>query len=67
MKSIHKRLLLTTALSLSVGALAIVPVVNSDNGYVAGYVFLPLLLLVGITAFVLFFAGLLTIVKGPGP
>ena len=67
MKPIHKRLFATTILALSVGALAIVPVVNSDNGYVAGYVFFPLLCLIGLAAFILFVAGLVTIVKGPGP
>jgi hypothetical protein len=67
MKTIHKRLLATTILALGVGALAIVPVVNSDNGYVAGYVFFPLFCLICITAFILFFAGLVTITKAPGP
>src|SRR5690242_15231875 len=67
MKPVYKNLLLTALGSLGLGALAIVPVVDSDNGYVAGFVFLPLLLLIGIVVFVLFIAGLITITKPAGP
>ncbi len=67
MKPVQQNLLITTVCSFGLGVLAIIPVVNSDNGYVAGFVFLPLLLLIGIAAFILFFAGLVTITKKAGP
>ncbi len=67
MKPIHKNLLITAITSIGIGAFAILPVVFSDNGYVAGFVFFPLLLLIGIVAFILFFAGLVTVTKKIGP
>jgi hypothetical protein len=67
MKPIHKRLLVTSVIALAVGALAIVPVVTSYNGYVAGFAFLPLFVLVCCVAFVLLVAGLITITKKVGP
>ena len=48
---------LTIAVSLGFGALAIIPVVSSSNGYVAGYVFFPLLLLIAVTCLILFVVG----------
>ncbi len=48
-----RKLLIVAAISLGLGVLAIVPVVQSDNGYVAGFIFLPMLMLVGVS--VLFF------------
>ncbi|MEO7659413.1 MAG: hypothetical protein ABIV48_07345 [Pyrinomonadaceae bacterium] len=67
MKPTYKYLLNAAMVSTGAGALAIVPVVNSDNGYVAGFVFFPILIFLGIVAFVLFFAGLVTITKKSGP
>lgn len=67
MKPVYKYLLVTIVSALGLGVLAIAPVVNSDNGYVAGFVFLPLLFLIGIIAFILFFVGLVTITKKAGP
>src|SRR5688500_1156174 len=67
MKPIYKRSFITAPVSLGVGALAIVPVVTSDNGYVAGYAFFPLFLLVGLVAFVLFVVGLIRIKENSGP
>ena len=67
MKPIFKRLLITAPISLGLGAIAILPVVTSDNGYVAGYAFFPLLLLIGVLTFVLVVAGLIAITKKAGP
>ena len=41
--------------------------IASDNGYVAGFVFLPLLLMIGIISFILVFIGLIMITKKAGP
>jgi hypothetical protein len=67
MMSIYKRLLITVLASLGVGVLAIIPVVNSENGYAAGYVYFPLIFLIGIVCFVMIFAGLITITRTEGP
>ena len=67
MKPNHKYLLITVIGSLSVGALLLALVITSDNGYVAGFVFLPLLLLIGIISFILLFIGLIQITKKAGP
>ena len=63
MNPIYKKLLITALWSLGLGALAIVPVIHSDNGYVAGYVFFPILLLIGAAALLLFIGGLITVTK----
>ncbi len=59
----------TSIVSLGLGVLAIVPVVRSSNGYVAGFVFLPMLVLVAVVALVLAIAGiaLLSLRKSKGP
>lgn len=67
MKAVYQKLLLRAVASLGIGSVGIVPVINSDNGYVAGYVFFPILFLISIVAFILFFAGLVTITKKVGP
>ena len=67
MNPIYKKLLITALWSLGLGALAIVPVIHSDNGYVAGYVFFPILLLIGAAALLLFIGGLITVTKPAGP
>lgn len=67
MKSVYKNLLITTVCSIGIGALAIVPIVTSDNGYVAGFIVIPLLILVCAIALILFIAGLTTITKKVGP
>lgn len=36
----------------------ILPIVNSDNGYVAGYVFLPLFILICLSSVLLFLTGI---------
>jgi hypothetical protein len=63
-----KHLLLSVLLPLGLGILAIIPVINSDNGYVAGFVFLPLLIVVLLGTAGLFIVGLVaTGMKGrPG-
>lgn len=58
MASIRSNLVLTVVLSVGTGILAIVPVVTSENGYVAGFVYFPLLCLLGFSCFVLFVLGI---------
>jgi hypothetical protein len=57
MTQVKTRLSITVAVSLGLGILAIIPVVNSSNGYVAGYVYFPLLLLIAISSVILFVVG----------
>ena len=57
MKAIYKNFIITFLISVAIGCGATSLVVNSDNGYVAGFVFLPLLFLIGVASFVLFIAG----------
>lgn len=59
MKPVYRNLLITTVISLAIGILGMVPVVRSDNGYVAGYVFFPLLLLLAGACIVLFIIGII--------
>jgi hypothetical protein len=63
-----KNLLLSVLLPFGLGILAIFLVINSANGYVAGFVFLPLVVLVLVGTVGLFIAGLVaTGMKGrPG-
>jgi hypothetical protein len=53
-----RNLLLSILLPLGLGILAILPVINRDNGYLAGFVFLPLFILVLLGSAGLFVAGL---------
>ena len=68
MSSLIKNLLLSVLLPTALGFLAVIPIINSQNGYVAGYIFLPLFLLVVFASFGLFIGGLIaTGIKGkPG-
>jgi hypothetical protein len=61
----YGRLLLAIVLPFAVGCLFLLPVINSGNGYVAGFVFLPLFFLIVLLAAVLLLIGLIAIgVKG---
>jgi hypothetical protein len=62
MTRFKKTLLASSGASFGLGALAILLVVRSENGYVAGYVFFPLLILVFLVSIVLFVAGLITLI-----
>lgn len=62
MNTTSRYLLLTAVTSLAFGAFAIVPIVNSDNGYVAGFIFFPLLLLICGFSALLMVAGLVAII-----
>ncbi len=53
-----RKILIVAAISLGLGVLAFVPVVESDNGYVAGFIFLPMLVLVGVSMLFLFILGI---------
>ena len=61
--TMFKKLLITIVTSLGFGILAIFPIVNSQNGYVAGYVFLPLMLLISIVCLILFIIGIVFLAK----
>ena len=56
------RIILSIFLPIALGCGAILPVVNSENGYVAGYVFFPLFLLIGLATLCLLIAGLIYLV-----
>jgi hypothetical protein len=58
-----KKFLITILISLGLGILAIVPIVNSQNGYVAGYLVLPLMLLIGIGCLILFIIGIALLIN----
>ena len=57
MKPTHKKLLSTAIALFGLGIVMFLPVVTSQNGYVAGFVFLPLLFLIVIICLVLFVIG----------
>ena len=59
MSKISDRLILSIVLPLIIGCVAIMPVIYSENGYVAGFVFFPLFLLVGAASLILFVIGLI--------
>ena len=69
MKGIYRNLVISGILSLGLGVLSIMPVVLSENGYVAGYVYLPLLILIFLVAAILFLVGfgLIAASKKAGP
>ena len=54
-----KNVLLSVLLPLSLGILAILPVITSENGYVAGFVFLPLIILILLASLGLLIASLI--------
>ena len=65
MRSIYKRPLLAIALPIGVGSALVVPVITSDNGYVAGFAFVPIFFLVVLAGVALFVGGLIvTGIKG---
>ena len=57
MKALHKNLLLATVPSVVGGLLATSVVVGSSNGYSAGLIMFPLLILIGLISMVLFVVG----------
>jgi len=67
MKPIYKRLTIATVVSLAAGCLGTAFVARSENGYFAGFVALPVLLVYGIVSVVLLVYGLVTITKPTGP
>ena len=67
MKPVYKYLAITTLISVALGCGAIWMVVDSQNGYVAGFVYFPLLILIGASSFILILVGLITITKKVGP
>jgi hypothetical protein len=61
------KVILSAVLPFAFGCLLIVPVINSENGYVAGFVFLPLFLIAVITSTVLFILGFVMLVLNGRP
>lgn len=59
MKTIYKKIILTFLISFGIGGGAILLVASNDNGYVAGFVLLPLFFLIGIASLILFVVGLI--------
>ncbi len=57
MKATHKKLLTTAIASFGLGIVMFMPIVTSQNGYVAGFVFLPLIFLIAVICLVLFVIG----------
>lgn len=56
------KIILSIFLPIALGFGAILPVVNSENGYVAGYIFFPLFLLISLATLCLFIVGLIYLV-----
>lgn len=59
MRVMIRNLAITFLISAAFGCGAIIIVANSENGYVAGFVFLPLFFLICVATLVLFFVGLI--------
>ncbi len=57
MKAVYQKSLLTFLISFVIGGGAILLVASSDNGYVAGFVFLPLLFVITLLSLILFIVG----------
>lgn len=57
MKAVYKKILLTFLISFGIGGGAILLVVRSDNGYTAGFVFLPLFFSIALLSLILFVVG----------
>ncbi len=57
MKAVYKNIFLTFLVSFLIGGGAILSVVRSDNGYVAGFVFLPLFFFIALLSLILFVIG----------
>lgn len=63
MNSSLKKLFISMVISFGIGAAMVFPIVTSDNGYVAGFVFLPLLLLLAVICLILFVIGIVFLVR----
>ncbi len=64
MRTVYKKIILTFLISFGIGGGAILLVAKSDNGYVAGFVFLPLFILIAISSLFLFIVGLILCESG---
>lgn len=62
MKTVYKKIFLIFLLSFVIGSGAISLVVRSDNGYVAGFVFLPILFFISLLSLILFIVGFILLV-----
>lgn len=58
MSAVYKNLIITFLISVGIGCGAILIVASSENGYVAGFVLLPLFLFIGVASLILFIVGL---------
>lgn len=57
MKPIYRNFIITFLVSVALGCGATYLIASSSNGYTAGFIFLALFLLIGVTSLVLLFAG----------
>jgi hypothetical protein len=58
------KIILSVFLPAAIGCGAILPVIHSQNGYVAGFVFLPLFLLICAASLILFVIALIGLIAG---
>lgn len=57
MNAVYRNLAISSLVSIGIGIGATMLVVNSANGYVAGFVFLPLFFFIGLVSLILFIFG----------
>lgn len=59
MSAVYRNLIITFLISVGIGCGATFLIASSENGYVAGFIVLPLFLFFGLTSLILFIAGLI--------
>jgi len=67
MKLNPKGLIATIIISLAIGSSGTAIIASSENGYVAGYIVLPIMILTGVVSLVLFISGFVSIKEQIGP
>jgi hypothetical protein len=66
MKLTIKGLIVTTIISIAIGSAGTAVIAGSENGYVAGFIVLPILILTAVLSLILFIIGLVVIKKQIG-
>ncbi len=61
MNTIYRNFVISSLVSIGIGFSATMLVVNSENGYVAGFIFLPLFLFICVASLILFIVGLISL------
>jgi hypothetical protein len=59
MSAIYRNLIITFLISVGGGCGATILIASSENGYVAGFILLPLFLFIGVASLILFIVGLI--------